>query len=133
MNNYDDIIDLPHHEPNIKHPRMSIYKRSAQFAPFAALTGYEDFVEEKGRITNKRIILDDNVKNKINDTLNELIDSNNKLFKVNYFVKDKYKSGGKYITTIEELKKVDRLNKLLICNNKKIIPIDDIIEIDLLK
>ena len=48
MDKYDDIINLPHYEPKY-HPRMSKYKRSAQFAPFAALTGYEDEIEEAGK------------------------------------------------------------------------------------
>ena len=39
MGNYDDIINLPHYEPK-HHPRMSMWNRAAQFAPFAALTGY---------------------------------------------------------------------------------------------
>ena len=42
---YDDIINLPHHVSK-KHPQMSLYTRSAQFAPFAALTGYEDIIKE---------------------------------------------------------------------------------------
>lgn len=42
---YDDIINLPHHVSK-KHPQMSLYARSAQFAPFAALTGYEDVIKE---------------------------------------------------------------------------------------
>jgi hypothetical protein len=42
-NNYDDIINLPHYEPK-HHPRMSMWNRAAQFAPFAALTGYEDAI-----------------------------------------------------------------------------------------
>ena len=42
---YDDIINLPHHISK-KHPQMSLYARSAQFAPFAALTGYEEAVKE---------------------------------------------------------------------------------------
>ena len=45
---YDDIINMPHHISK-KHPQMSIEMRSAQFAPFAALTGYEDAVEELNR------------------------------------------------------------------------------------
>lgn len=45
MGNYDDIINLPHHESK-NHPRMSLYQRAAQFAPFAALTGYEDAIRE---------------------------------------------------------------------------------------
>lgn len=45
MDNYDDIINLPHHV-SAKHPKMSIYNRAAQFSPFAALTGYEKAIEE---------------------------------------------------------------------------------------
>ena len=45
MGNYDDIINLPHHV-SMKHPRMSMYNRAAQFSPFAALTGYEKAIEE---------------------------------------------------------------------------------------
>ena len=42
---YDDIINLPHYEPK-HHPRMSMWNRAAQFAPFAALTGYEDAIKD---------------------------------------------------------------------------------------
>ncbi|MDY6278107.1 MAG: hypothetical protein SPL35_06800 [Bacteroidales bacterium] len=41
---YDDIINLPHPEPSVRHPRMPRRDRAAQFAPFAALTGYEDII-----------------------------------------------------------------------------------------
>ena len=50
---YDDIINEPYPKYK-KHPPMSLYARSAQFAAFAALTGYEDLVEETAReIENK--------------------------------------------------------------------------------
>ena len=42
---YDDIINLPHYEPK-HHPRMSMWNRAAQFAPFAALTGYDVAIQE---------------------------------------------------------------------------------------
>ena len=45
MNNYDDIINLPHYEPK-HHPRMSMWNRAAQFAPFAALTGYDAAIKD---------------------------------------------------------------------------------------
>jgi len=45
MGNYDDIINLPHYEPKY-HPRMSMWNRAAQFAPFAALAGYEDAIKD---------------------------------------------------------------------------------------
>lgn len=43
--NYEDIINLPH-PVSKRHPRMSMEARAAQFAPFAALTGYEDAIKE---------------------------------------------------------------------------------------
>ena len=59
---YDDIINLPHHVSK-KHPQMSLEARAAQFAPFAALTGYEDEIEEATRLANKRLDLDEDSKN----------------------------------------------------------------------
>ena len=44
-NDYDDIINLPHYEPK-HHPRMSMWNRAAQFAPFSALTGYDAAIKE---------------------------------------------------------------------------------------
>ena len=61
MDDYKDIINLPHHISK-KRPQMSLYARSAQFAPFAALTGYSDEVKEKARLTNKRIELSEEEK-----------------------------------------------------------------------
>ena len=52
---YADIIDLPHWEPSSRHPRMSLRSRAAQFAPFAALSGYDDMVKEETRLTERRI------------------------------------------------------------------------------
>ena len=51
---YDDIINLPHYKSS-KYPHMDLYDRAAQFSPFAALTGFEDAIEETERITIKRV------------------------------------------------------------------------------
>ena len=61
MNNekYSDIINLPHPDPRTR-PRMSLSDRAAQFAPFAALTGYDDAITEEGRLTSSKIELDEN-------------------------------------------------------------------------
>ncbi len=48
MDNYDDIINLPHHVSK-SHPQMSMWSRAAQFAPFAALTGYDDAIKETAK------------------------------------------------------------------------------------
>ena len=58
MGNYDDIINLPHHISK-KHPKLTMEQRAAQFAPFAALTGYQDAVEETIRLAEKEIELKD--------------------------------------------------------------------------
>ena len=44
-NKYDDIIDMEHHVSRV-HPQMSMYARAAQFSAFAALSGYEEQIEE---------------------------------------------------------------------------------------
>ena len=45
---YDDIINLPHHQSR-KHPHMSRHQRAAQFMPFAALTGYNQVIEQTAK------------------------------------------------------------------------------------
>ncbi|MCI8460247.1 MAG: YolD-like family protein [Bacilli bacterium] len=127
--NYQDIINLEHYE--LKNPRMSRYNRAAQFAPFAALTGYYEKVKEVARLTNKKIELDDALKELINCKLNQL----NKVIKlkpeveVTYFVPDIKKDGGEYLTKKGHIKRIDFVNRFLkFTDNKKII-IDEIISI----
>ena len=128
--NYEDIINLPHYEPR-NHARMSIQSRAAQFSPFAALTGYDDAVRETARITDKKIEIDDGLKNILNNRLQILIDNIKSKPKASftYFVKDKNKDGGKYITIIGSIKKVDKVKELVILENKTSISINDIINI----
>ena len=57
---YDDIINLPH-PTSKKHPRMSIIKRAAQFSPFAALTGYDDAIQDVERQAEKRDVTKSNI------------------------------------------------------------------------
>ena len=130
MNNYEDIIYLNHYI-SMKHPRMSITNRAAQFAPFAALTGYGDAVKEAARITDKRIEIDEGLKNVINEKL-KLIEkdiSNRPKVTITYFVYDNKKSGGKYIENIGNVKKIDLVKHLIIMTDKTKIPIREIIDI----
>ncbi len=66
--NYEDIINLPHHVSST-HPHMSVSDRAAQFAPFAALTGYGDVIKETARQTDTEPELSDDEKEKLNDKL----------------------------------------------------------------
>lgn len=130
MENYDDIINLPHHI-STKHPRLSMEQRAAQFAPFAALTGYGDAVKETARITEDRIELNEEQKNKLDKKLLKLENniSKNPRAIITYFVPDLKKSGGEYVTVVGNLKRIDRYRKVIILDNKKEIPIDEIIEL----
>ena len=49
MGKYDDILNMEHHT-SLRHPRMPLHDRAAQFAPFAALTGYEEVIGETIRL-----------------------------------------------------------------------------------
>ena len=75
---YDDIINMEHHVSKV-HPQMSLYARSAQFAPFAALTGYEDSIKETGRETLARIELDEERRDILDAKLQFLIEKTRKI------------------------------------------------------
>lgn len=137
MNNehkYDDIINLEHHISK-KHKQMSLENRSAQFAPFAALTGYDEAVKETARITDSKIFIDDGIKEIINKTIQQIKNNlnNNIQIKVTYFVPDKLKSGGKYQTKIGIVAKINEYLKIIKLEEGTEIPIEEIIELDIIK
>ena len=130
MNKYDDIIDLPHHVSKTRKP-MSLYNRAAQFAPFAALTGYDDAIEETARLTETKVELSDELKNDLNQKIN-FIKNNIKVhpeLTIKYFVRDNKKSGGIYKSLTSIIKKVDDFNKCLIFADNTNVYFDDIISI----
>ena len=131
MNNkYDDIINLPHHISK-KHQQMTLEARAAQFAPFAALTGYEDAINETARQKNKKIELDDEAKeildNKI-QIIKEQIQTK-PIITFKYFKPDLKKDGGQYIKATGIVKKIDEYEQKIILENKIEIPITQIISI----
>lgn len=128
MNNkYQDIINLPHYEPK-KHPRMSIESRSAQFAPFSALTGYDDVVKETGRLTQRKLELSEEQKINISLKLQEALD-NKKEVLIKYFIKDIKKQGGKYSEKKGVIKKYDQIKQMIIFYDKTQIEINNVVEI----
>ena len=130
MKKYDDIIELPHYVSK-RHPQMSKEARAAQFAPFAALTGYGEAVNETARITDSKIELDEETKSIINEKLN-IIDTNIKSkpqVTITYFIPDKYKSGGSYEVTIGNVRQIDLINNKIVLTSKKKINISDVVDI----
>lgn len=129
MNNYDDIINL--NRPISKHKHMTIEERSAQFAPFAALVGYDNAVKETARFTENKIELNDEQQDMLNFKLRYLYDNiNNKNeVTITHFVKDNKKVGGKYINTTGIIKQIDSVQENIKLNNNVIIYMNDIINI----
>lgn len=129
-NKYDDIIDLPHHVSS-KHKRMSIWARSAQFAPFSALTGYSEAIKETARATSEKVDLDEGLKKILDNKLQIIKDKINSKPKVSftYFEPDKKKKGGRYITVNDNVKKIDSYKQVIIISDNKKIPINDIVDI----
>lgn len=130
MNKYEDIINLKHHVSE-KHPRMSRESRAAQFAPFAALTGYDESIKETARLTDKRIEIDEGLKTILNNKLQTILKNikDNPEITFTYFIKDNKKQGGKYIKVKGNVKKIDITNGYIILNDKTKIIIKDIINI----
>ena len=130
MGNYDDIINLK--RPISKHPKMSLYQRSAQFAPFASLTGYEGQVKETARLTDRRIELDEEMKLILDlkiQVIKEML-SDNPEVEITYFIPDTKKDGGRYETIINNVKKIDSYNEHIIMQNNLKIEIKEIININ---
>ncbi len=128
MNKYDDIINLT--RPNSKHPHMTLEQRSAQFAPFAALTGYEGQIKETARLTDKKLELDEEAKSILDIKLQIVKERLNQHFniEITFFVPDSKKDGGKYETINGIIKKIDEYHNKMIMMNDIHIDIDEIID-----
>lgn len=129
--NYDDIINLPHYVSK-KRPQMSIEARSAQFAPFAALTGYDERVKETARLTDEKIELEDGQKEILNNKLLYILENINMKPEINftYFVPDTKKSGGKYIDKTGIIRKIDMVEQYIQFTDKSKIDINNILSIE---
>lgn len=131
MKKYDDIIALPHHTSQ-KHPRMAMMDRAAQFSPFAALTGYEDAIEETGRLTDCRIELgeyDTAILNRKYQQLSALASVHPRVT-ITKFTPDEKKSGGAYLSVTGELKKIDACSQAVFLMDGTVIPMADILSIE---
>lgn len=127
---YDDIINLPHHVSK-KRPRMSAVDRGAQFSPFAALTGYDAAVKETARLTDKRLELDEYIKEALNEKLRIIGDrlEDSPEISITYFLPDAKKAGGAYVTASGAVKKIDTYEGILVMADGIKIPIEEISEI----
>lgn len=124
---YDDIIHLPHHVSQ-NHPQMPLRDRAAQFAPFAALTGYEAVVGEPARLTASKRELDAQEAEELNRQLAVVIEhlSERPEVTVEYFVPDERKSGGAYVTVTGRVRHVSLPERILVMEDGTVIGLEDI-------
>lgn len=128
---YEDIIHLDRPRSS-RHVPMSIGERAAQFAPFAALTGYDAAVRESARLTDKKVQLDE-------DALADLDRKHHILWEhwdqspmvtVVYFQSDPLKAGGCYCSQSGRVRKIDLHQRTLTLEGGLIIGLDDIVELE---
>ncbi len=128
---YDDIIGLPHHVSATR-AQMSLENRAAQFAPFAALTGYNDAIRETARLTDEKLELDDEAIAELEMKIAELAEMGEPRPEVSilHFRPDTKKSGGAYITTVGRFKRFDEYERCVVLTDGIRIGIADILKID---
>ena len=128
---YEDIVYLPR-PISSKHPPISAADRAAQFAPFAALTGYAEIIEEMGRQTLERITLEETRKQELNEKLRSIVRNKYEMpnVEITCFCPDVKKSGGSYVVISGCVKKIDTSTHSVILKDGRVIAIDDIYEIE---
>lgn len=127
---YEDIINLPHHVSKTR-PQMPMSDRAAQFAPFAALTGYDSAIKETGRLTDNRIELDEEALTALSMKLQFLMDAIDEEpeVEITYFKPDERKAGGSYLKITGIVKKLDEYERVLVLISGQKIKLDDIMDV----
>lgn len=128
---YDEIMGLPHHVSKTR-PQMPMSDRAAQFAPFAAITGYDAAIKETGRLTDERIELDVEALSALDmkyQLLMEALDEAPEVT-ITYFQPDERKAGGKYVSAVGAVKKIDDFERRITMRDGTRIPMDDVLSID---
>ncbi len=141
---YDDMLHLPHHVSS-RHPPMTLANRAAQFAPFAALTGYDAEVEEAGRRTDRRVELSESERALLDEHLRLLQTWLSRIpgkwaahaapdftmpeVTITYFVPDERKEGGAYTAVTGTVRRIDPIQRILLMTDGTAISMDDVLQI----
>lgn len=131
MTGYEDIIRLSR-PVSLRHARMSMVDRGAQFSPFAALVGYEKVLEESARLTEAETFLDESSKELLNRKLRFLADHPGQTGQVRFlcYRPDARKAGGSYVWLTGSVKKIDPYRRRVVLEDGKEFAIEDIRAID---
>lgn len=122
---YDDMLDLPH-PVSQRHPHMSMHDRAAQFAPFAALSGYQDSIDETGRYTDAFDVPDAFRAAQLNEALVQLHGriGERPQVQITYYAPDDSRNGGQWHTVESAVLAVDPMTQTLTLEDGTQIPFD---------
>lgn len=127
---YKDILNMKYPNPEIERDFPDKILREAQFAPFAALTGYNDAIDEAARQTDRKIGLDEYEIERLNNKLKYLSEvSETDEVVITYYVPDKKKDGGAYVSKSGIVIKVREYERDIVTDDGTKIPIEDIYSI----
>ncbi len=128
---YEDIVDLPHHVSRSR-PQMPLHDRAAQFAPFAALTGYGEAIDETARWTEERREMDENERAVLDSRLHFLSTrlEEHPQVEIEHFVPDGRKIGGAYVRTEGRLAAFSPEARTLTLADGTVINLNDITAIE---
>ncbi len=128
MNRYSTIMNLSHHV-SVKHVPMPMYKRAAQFSSFDALTGFDECIEEKARLTDSMKERTEDEIDELNTAMARLLESESSEVEILYFKHDERKAGGRYVTYRGVFRRLDREQDLLLFRDKTALPLQSIARI----
>lgn len=127
---YKDILNMKYPNPEIERDFPDKILREAQFAPFAALTGHNDAIDEAARQTDRKIELDEYEIERLNNKLKYLSESSETdEVVITYYVPDKKKDGGAYVSKSGVVIKVREYERDIVTDDGTKIPIEDIYSI----
>ena len=128
MTEYQDMVTRTHPDPRY-HTRMPMKNRAAQFAPFAALTGYEEAVEEAHRLTDHRPELSEDEKDTLDRALRQALEEKNRSVTITRFIPDARKEGGRIVTKKGQIRRLDAYRRRLVLEDGDRIPLDEILDL----
>ena len=130
---YSDILDRQR-PVSRKHAPMPMEERAAQFSPFAALTGYEDVIDEAARLTAQPVELGEDAGKELNEQLARLAALTDSpggpaAVELTWFEPDGIKLGGEYLTRLVSVRRVDRIYRVVELADRSVIPLDALLNI----
>ena len=125
---YEDILGVPH-PVSRRHPPMTRGNRAAQFAPFAALAGYEELIQKTARPTEARRELAESARVLLDRRLQELSMhlAEQPYVEIEHFVSEATENCGRYVRTAGRLTGIHFNERQLVLADGMVLAVEDII------